>query len=588
VTNILTYLTLIINFNFLFDLNIEYLYQSYYLEWIVLLSSFILYKYLGVKGFWLINILTSLIFLFVILLKFNYFVYFNNTSNLILPVWGKFNELVDITFNIYIDYISYNFSMLTVLISVAAYAYSIVYMRFEKNIIYFIFLLKLFVLSMVTLVWAGNWITFVLGWEMIGISSFLLINFWVNKITTLKSAFKAFTFNKFSDICLILCLLILINIGGFYFTTNYLHLNLLAYNQIIFFSINFNLIDFILFILILGSFCKSAQFGFHFWLPDSMEAPVPASALIHSATLVSAGIYLLLRYNILLQYSSFNWYFILILSSFTSFYGAIIAGFQTDGKKILAYSTISHCGFLMVSLLLFNPLITLLYLIGHGLFKSASFMCVGNLIQANNNYQDSRVWGNQSNYHLFEFYTLLFCILNLSGFPFTINFFTKHFLFFSYNYSSFYTIIGYIFLKFAAYSGIFYSFKIILNSFFSIKKNFFKNYLNINWSFSDIIVFKNFFKTNKIFVLFLVNLIILGTLISYIYISIYFNINYIFIDSYTNFNVFYKNFYTNILINFFFIILFFEILKNLNFFKIKQHNNTSIYYFIYTYTLYLI
>jgi NADH:ubiquinone oxidoreductase subunit 5 (subunit L)/multisubunit Na+/H+ antiporter MnhA subunit len=211
-----------------------------------------------------------------------------------------------------------------------------------------------------------------------------------------------------------------------------------------------------------------------------MEAPVPASALIHSATLVSAGIYLLLRYNILLQYSNISWYLILIFSSFTSFYGAIIAAFQTDGKKILAYSTISHCGFLMISILLFNPLITLLYLLGHGLFKSASFMCIGNLIQVNNNYQDSRMWGGQLNYFFFEFYTLIFCIINLSGFPFTINFFTKHFLLFSYNYSSILTLVSYIFLKFAAYSGIFYSFKIILNSFYSIKKNFFKNYLNNN------------------------------------------------------------------------------------------------------------
>jgi NADH:ubiquinone oxidoreductase subunit 5 (subunit L)/multisubunit Na+/H+ antiporter MnhA subunit len=291
--------------------------------------------------------------------------------------------------------------------------------------------------------------------------------------------------------------------------------------------------------------------------------------LIHSATLVSAGIYLLLRYNILLQYSNIGWYLILIFSSFTSFYGAIIAAFQTDGKKILAYSTISHCGFLMVSILLFNPLITLLYLLGHGLFKSASFMCIGNLIQINNNYQDSRVWGGQLNYFFFEFYTLIFCIINLGGFPFTINFFTKHFLFFSYNYTSIWTLTSYVFLKFAAYSGIFYSFKIILNSFYGIKKNFFKNYLNINWTLNDIFIFKNFFKTNKLFLVFLINLILLGCLISYIYTYIYINLNYINIDNYSNFNLFFKNNYINILINYIFIIIFFEFLKNLILFKIK-------------------
>lgn len=546
-----------------------YLYQLYYLEFIILITSFCCYKYLGVKGFWFINIVTSVIFLLTVLTYFNSFVYFNNSTYLNIPVWGKFNELVDTTFSLFIDYISYNFSMLTIAISVTAYAYSIVYMRYEVNIIYFIFLLKLFVLSMVTLLWAGNWITFILGWEMIGISSFLLINFWVNKITTLKSAFKAFTFNKFSDICLILGFLLILNIGGFYFNTNYFHLNLLNYNYLFLFNSKVNVLDFIAIILILGSFCKSAQFGFHFWLPDSMEAPVPASALIHSATLVSAGIYLMLRYNILLQYSALSWYFILIISSFTSFYGAIIAAFQTDGKKILAYSTISHCGFLMVSILLFNPTITLLYLIGHGIFKSASFMCIGNLIQVNGNYQDSRVWGNQLNYMIFEFFSLVFCILNLSGFPFTINFFTKHFLFFSYNYTSIWYVTAYIFLKFAAYSGIFYSFKIILNSFYGIKKSFLKNYININWSYYDTFIFKNFFKTNKLFVLFLINLLILGSLISYIYIYSILNINYNTIDSFTNFNIFLKNNYINILVNYIFIIIFFEFLKNLTFFKIK-------------------
>lgn len=552
----------------MFDI-FNYLYQFYYLEWVILLFSFCFYKYLGVKGFWVINILNSSIFLIITIIYFNSFVYFNNQTSLVIPVWGKFGDLIDTTFCLYIDYISYNFSMLTIAISVAAYAYSIVYMRYEVNIIYFIFLLKLFVLSMVTLLWAGNWLTFILGWEMIGISSFLLINFWVNKITTLKSAFKAFTFNKFSDICLIVGFLLILNIGGFYFNTNYLHLNLINYNYLIILNNKINLLDFVTIILILGSFCKSAQFGFHFWLPDSMEAPVPASALIHSATLVSAGIYLLLRYNILLQYSNISWYFILIISSFTSFYGAIIAGFQTDGKKILAYSTISHCGFLMVSILLFNPLITLLYLLGHGLFKSASFMCIGNLIQSNNNYQDSRLWGNQLNYFFFEFYTLVFCIINLSGFPFTINFFTKHFLFFSYNYASIIYLISYIFLKFAAYSGIFYGFKIILNSFFNIKKNFYKNYLNINWTIVNIFIFKNFFKTNKLFIIFLINLLILGCLISYVYIFICVNINYINIDNYSNFNIFFKNNYINILINYIFIIIFFEFLKNLTFFKIK-------------------
>lgn len=589
-TQLVIWFSIIINSQVLFNNHQSFfiLFQGYYLEWIILFSSFLCYKYIGVKGFWLINVLGSSIFLINLLSAFNHIVYYNQQTTQILPLWGKFNHLVEINFCIFIDYISYNFSALTAIIALTAYAYSIVYMRFETNIIYFIFLLKLFVLSMITLVWAGNWITFIFGWEMIGISSFLLINFWVNKITTLKSAFKAFTFNKFSDVCLIIGFLLILNINGMFFTTYFYNLNLLTYNYLSIMNFKCNLIDVIIVFLILCSFCKSAQFGFHFWLPDSMEAPVPASALIHSATLVSAGIYLLLRYNILIQYSNIGWYIILLTSSFTSFYGAIIAAFQTDGKKILAYSTISHCGFLMVSILLYNPIITLLYLIGHGIFKSASFMCIGNLIQINGNYQDSRVWGGHHTYLIAEFFLLTFCIINLSGLPFTINFFTKHFLLFSYNYSSNTLLGAYIFIKFAAYSGIFYSLKIIFNSFFLAKKSFFKNYQLINWAFNDYLIFKKFFKSNKLFLLFLLSLIGIGlTLITW-YILVVFNQNGFSLDTYNNFPIIHKNMFFNILINYFFIIIFYEFFMNFFFFKTVNRFNINLIIIIFFLLNYII
>jgi len=159
-----------------------------------------------------------------------------------------------------------------------------------------------------------------------------------------------------------------------------------------------------------------------------MEAPVPASALIHSATLVSAGIYLLLRYNFLFSYSSFCSNFFLITCSFTAFFGAFISSFQTDVKKILAYSTISHCGFLMTSIYFCNSYITIMYLYGHGFYKSLSFMCAGNLIQSSSNYQDFRRMGAFNKYYVFEFFFLFICIFNLSSYPFFINFFIKHFL----------------------------------------------------------------------------------------------------------------------------------------------------------------
>ena len=157
-----------------------------------------------------------------------------------------------------------------------------------------------------------------------------------------------------------------------------------------------------------------------------MEAPVPASALIHSATLVSAGIYLTMRFSFCFFYAPEMLAAFKVITSATAFYGAAIASFQTDVKKILAYSTISHCGMLMFSITLFEPFITIFYLFAHGFFKSLNFLCVGNFIQYANNYQDiSRMGGFATNYTLEKFF-LFITAFNLSSAPMFIAFFSKH------------------------------------------------------------------------------------------------------------------------------------------------------------------
>lgn len=145
--------------------------------------------------------------------------------------------------------------------------------------------------------------------------------------------------------------------------------------------------------LLVAAFVKSAQVGFHVWLPDSMEAPVPASALIHSATLVSAGIFVVLRLQPMLELSVVATTVIPLVGSVTALVGGFSALYQTDLKRVLAYSTISHCGFLFVLSSLSPVEFTLLYLYVHGFFKASSFLCVGNVIRFSKNYQDSRRMG---------------------------------------------------------------------------------------------------------------------------------------------------------------------------------------------------
>lgn len=159
-----------------------------------------------------------------------------------------------------------------------------------------------------------------------------------------------------------------------------------------------------------------------------MEAPVPASALIHSATLVSAGLFLLLRFNVFFELSNYVYYIIPFIGALTSFYGGLSAAFQSDIKRILAYSTISHCGFLMVSFSSYLFDFTLLYLYIHGFFKAGVFLCVGNVIRFSKNYQDFKRMGGYNIFLPFECYLSCIGLLNLGGLPFSLGFYMKHLL----------------------------------------------------------------------------------------------------------------------------------------------------------------
>ena len=192
-----------------------------------------------------------------------------------------------------------------------------------------------------------------------------------------------------------------------------------------------------------------------------MEAPVPASSLIHSATLVSAGIYLILRFNFIFDLTQFSKFIIPLIGSITAAYGGVCAAAQSDIKKTLAYSTISHCGFLMVLCSTEMNEFTILYLYVHGFFKAGVFMCVGNVLRITKGYQDTRRMGGLLKFLPFEYFCAVIGVINLAGLPFTFGFFIKHLLLLSldkyiylYYFVMFNCLIG-------AFSGLFYSFRLI-------------------------------------------------------------------------------------------------------------------------------
>jgi len=435
------------------------------------LISLILLSYYGFYGVFILNLISIIFFWFSSIIYFDIFFVDNISFKINLGKWFVIFLTHPVFFELNIDSVSYSFMFLTLTIAVFVYIYAFSYFRYEPNVERFILLINCFVISMICLVTSGNFFVLFLGWELIGLTSFFLINFWSTRISTLKSAFKAFVFNKFSDVSLLIAIILI------FFCIN--DSNIIVFNNKIsvfnnfyinMFDYQISILELISFFFSVCAFIKSAQFGFHIWLPDSMEAPVPASALIHSATLVSAGVFLLLKLTPLFECSLYIYYCLPIIGSFTAFIGGLSSAYQSDIKKILAYSTISHCGFLMVCYSTYIPEYTILYLYIHGFFKAAVFLCVGNVIRFSRNYQDFKKMGGFWKYLPFECYCSFICLINLSGLPFSIGFYIKHLLLIgmNMNYMFLYFVVVNVFC--AAVFGLFYSYRLFYYVFFDFKK----------------------------------------------------------------------------------------------------------------------
>ena len=252
-----------------------------------------------------------------------------------------------------------------------------------------------------------------------------------------------------------------------------------------------------------------------------MEAPVPASALIHSATLVSAGIFLLLRFNNLFELSSISYYIIATVGSITAFYGGLVSMYQSDVKRILAYSTISHCGFLMVVYTTGVIEYVLLYLYIHGFFKAAVFLCVGNVIRYTRNVQDYKRMGMLYKYLPFDCFASFICLVNLSGLPLSFGFYIKHLLFVGLVNNFYFYLLVLTFSILGALTGLFYSYRLFFNVFFDFKKS----KKTLYYQSSRLILNSKHYITSATASLFsIIILIILSYLISSYFLILYLNI----------------------------------------------------------------
>lgn len=311
-------------------------------------------------------------------------------------------------------------------ISFLVHLYSVGYMGEDPHFVRFMSYLSLFTFFMLCLVTADNFVQMFLGWEGVGLASYLLINFWFTRVEANRAGIKAVVVNRVGDFGLGLALVaIYFLFKSFDFNTVFALAYTMADASINILGYEVNAIFVVSLLLFVGAVGKSAQLGLHTWLPDAMEGPTPVSALIHAATMVTAGIFVLIRCSPLLEYSGNALVLITVFGGLTAFFAGTVGIFQNDLKRVIAYSTCSQLGYMAFACGLSNYSVGMFHLMNHAFFKALLFLSAGVVIHALMDEQDMRRMGGLVRILPFSF--IMFCIgsLALMGFPFTTGYYSK-------------------------------------------------------------------------------------------------------------------------------------------------------------------
>jgi NADH-ubiquinone oxidoreductase chain 5 len=361
---------------------------------------------------------------------------------------------------------AFNFDSLTVsmlipvlIVSSLVHVYSIGYMSHDPHNQRFFSYLSLFTFMMIILVTGDNYLVMFVGWEGVGVCSYLLVSFWFTRIAANQSSLAAFLTNRVGDCVLTIGMFaILWSFGNVDYTTVF---SLAPYY-------NENIILFVGICLLVGAMAKSSQVGLHVWLPMAMEGPTPVSALIHAATMVTAGVYLLMRSSPLIEYSSTVLLSCLWVGAITTVFSSLIGLFQQDIKKVIAYSTMSQLGMMVIAIGLSSYNIALFHLVNHAFYKGLLFLGAGSVIHAVADNQDFRKYGGLISYLPLTYSVMLIASLSLVAFPFMTGFYSKDFILESaygqYNLSG---IIVYFIATIGAMFTTLYSVKVLYLTFLS-------------------------------------------------------------------------------------------------------------------------
>ena len=328
--------------------------------------------------------------------------------------------------SINIDPLSSVMLVVVTFVSALVHIYSIGYMSHDPHKPRFMSYLSLFTFSMLALVVSDNFLQLFFGWEGVGLCSYLLIGFWYKKESANNAAIKAFIVNRVGDFGLAIGIFIIF----FYFgTINFQEVFNLApqfiEKKLVFFGLESSLITLICVFLFIGAMGKSAQFLLHTWLPDAMEGPTPVSALIHAATMVTAGVFLVVRCSPLFEYSQTALNLVTIVGMITAIFAASVALVQNDIKKIVAYSTCSQLGYMFFAAGVGAYHVAMFHLFTHAFFKALLFLGSGSVIHAFKDEQDIRNMGGVRKKLPYTYIFMLIGTLALTGFPFLSGFYSK-------------------------------------------------------------------------------------------------------------------------------------------------------------------
>jgi len=413
---------------------------------------------IGVTGAQLIT--TSLVIITTLLAVIAFFEVGINSIPVSINLFSWIDsESLNVFWGFHFDSLTVSMLLPVLIVSSLVHVYSIGYMSHDPHNQRFFSYLSLFTFMMIILVTANNFLLMFVGWEGVGICSYLLVNFWYTRIAANQSSISALLTNRVGDCFLTIGMFaILWSFGNIDYSTVF---SLAPF-------ISENIITIIGICLLIGAMAKSSQVGLHVWLPLAMEGPTPVSALIHAATMVTAGVYLLMRASPLIEYSSTVLILCLWIGAITSVFSSLIGLFQQDIKKVIAYSTMSQLGMMVIAVGLSSYNLALFHLVNHAFYKALLFLGAGSVIHAVSDNQDFRKYGGLRAFLPLTYSVMLIASLSLVAFPFMTGFYSKDFILES-AYGQFYfsSTVVYFIATIGAIFTTLYSVKVLYLTFLS-------------------------------------------------------------------------------------------------------------------------